>query len=223
MLGEETASLIECVQQQQDIGRLTISFVDVSGASMDRVCFLVLKHFLKASQVKTMVAHCSRLTLVQFADLLDMLHETSVETLDVSGTDSNSLPVRSLAEFMARSPTLRTLVCDGISLNADDARHFIRGLLKNESIRCLSLNAVADGALGKMVTETELLFRSIRHHKVCVPTLADGHVVPPPAHLIAMLPCRRTWKHWPLPTITCRRRSCSRCCRHCGSRRGSGS
>ena len=151
MLGEECASLVEFVQAQEALGRLRVAAVDASGAVMDRVAFLVLKHFVgrKASPaLTTLRLQRSGLTPTQFADLLDGLESGAgggsgsgsggggggggaagadgvaggrgaaaggtggarLETLDVSGCGESALPLRSLAEFVGRTQTLRTLV-----------------------------------------------------------------------------------------------------------------
>ena len=164
MLGEECANLVEFVQDQHRAGRLSIESIDISGVSMDRVAFLVLRRFVSESNIRCLIARNSRLTSTQFSALLDSLRDVPLETLDVSGCAASALSVRSLAEFIGHCATLRHLVCDGMEFPTEDARHFVRGLLHNESIQSLYMSALRP-ALGELTTETELLFRSLRHHK----------------------------------------------------------
>merc|ERR1712216_798982 len=148
---------------QQNAGKIDIETLDLSGAAFSRVAFLVLKHFIRHEKVnvKILILKNTKLTLSQCADLLDTLQvETSLQTLDVPDSSMQNLPLRSLAELITHSKSLRTLVCNGIYFVGDEARHFMRGLLKNEHLERLFLARTAPQGLGNVPAETELLFRS---------------------------------------------------------------
>jgi hypothetical protein len=157
--GESCADLIEQLQVLQLQGRVAVETVDLSGAGFERVAFLVVKHFLcRCQHLRTLRISRSRLTPTQFGDLLDCLQQQQqqqqqtqqqqqqpqedhgvlgadavvppLDTLDVSDCPRDSLPLRALADFLARSTTLKTLVLDGAHVAAEDARQLLRGLMQ---------------------------------------------------------------------------------------------